>query len=142
MAKKTIKEAKRYSWRSYCLNLNKNVPIKTVWQQLNKYINRPQKNVKILDSSAEWLEQFLNKLTPLFVPYHTPYLDCTDTSHILLRSFTFPELKRSIKQNSNTAPGKDQIHYSMLSHLPHRVKELLLDIFNAIYLGKTPIPED
>lgn len=148
LSKKIIKETKRESWRSYCSSLNKNIPIRKVWQKLNAFKNRKQKNQIPVDSSAEWLEKFHCKLAPPFVNSQPLELSqenqriYNNNNNYLLKPFSMQELNRALKQNNNTAPGKDNVHYSMLSNIPNEGKRLLLNIFNNIFLNKAQIPED
>lgn len=168
--KKFIKNTKRQSWRNFCRNLNKNTPIKTVWHNLNKYKNRRQQNYIMIDPESEWIKDFHTKLAPPSVPevmLSTPevipavpeqsspdpeateeqlkkevglilYEDRNDRS--LTSSFTIHELNVALRYNKNTAPGKDQIHYSMLYYLPQQVKHLLLNVINRIWSNVSPVP--
>ncbi|KAG5861919.1 hypothetical protein JTB14_010576 [Gonioctena quinquepunctata] len=52
------------------------------------------------------------------------------------------ELNRALKQISNTAPGKDNITYSMLYHPPEGLKRSLLNIFNRIWNNEIALPTD
>nr|CAH7748191.1 unnamed protein product [Callosobruchus chinensis] len=142
VSKNIINKAKRMSWTKYCTSLSSNVPLKQVWQHLNLYKNRRQKNTTVIDASADWVENFHCKLTPCYAgPYiHTLSAELSD--HELLDPFSIQELSISLKQNNNTSPGRDQIHYSMLSNLPVQKKVILLKIFNDIYTGRVDIPQD
>ncbi|XP_023311923.1 uncharacterized protein LOC108915083 [Anoplophora glabripennis] len=151
LAKKTLKETKRQKWKEYCGSLNKNTPIKEVWSKLNQYKNRKKENRMPLNSEAIWIESFHCKLSPPWVNYKTTEINdentnldtsVIDSSSHLLKVFTLPELNIALKQHNNTAPGKDNITYSMLAQLPENSKIELLEIYNTIWLLKAPIPSD
>nr|CAH7736489.1 unnamed protein product [Callosobruchus chinensis] len=141
-AKKVTKKTKRDSWHSYCSSLNSNIPLKKVWQQVNLYKNRRKDNYHFIDASAGWVEQFHYKLTPCYLTTEPTDIPRSENDHELLLPFILQELNIAFKQNSNTSPGKDQIHYSMLYHIPKITKDKLLAIFNDIYTKKCKIPED
>ena len=128
LAKKTLKEAKREQWRKYCSSLNKNTPIGKVWQQVNRFKNRRRENKTLISVDDPWIEEFQGKLAPPYIS--TPfYVEAPNNFQInqITRRFDIHELGRVLKKNNNSAPGKDIIHYSMLSNIPVVAKLLLLD---------------
>lgn len=159
IAKKTIKETKRKSWREYCSSLSKNTPMKEIWNKVNAYKNRKQKNNIPVDiSQSQWVEEFHEHLTP---PWVTPDPCSTIKSHdftnndrgttfsqvdqkdtYLLNPFTPTELNTALRQHNNTSPGLDNIHYPMLSNLSLDSKMVLLHILNNIWLNNEDIPRD
>ncbi|CAH2020342.1 unnamed protein product [Acanthoscelides obtectus] len=104
------------------------------------YIENNEPNFS--EASAEWVQEFHCKLAPNYVSNNIQRRISTWTNHELMQPFTLIELQRVFKQNNNTSPGKDQIHYSMLYQLPTTTKQSLLDIFNQIYCGNAEIPKD
>lgn len=154
-AKRTIKRAKRDAWKKYCCSLNKNTPMKSVWENVNKYRNRRVQNYTPVDSMAEWIPDFHAKITPNWVNQEIPAQSLqqlqkntlqdnvqSSDNNALNRPFTMQELNNALKQNSNSSPGKDQIHYSMLYNLPRKAKFQLLKQLNNIWKNKTDIPTD
>lgn len=137
LAKKTLKETKREKWRKYCMSLNKNTPIGKVWNSVNKFKNRRQGNRSNICLTDPWIEQFQDRLAPPYIvsPIYPEKLN-NQKENDLTRNFDINELSRVLKNNNNSAPGKDSIHYSMLSRLPEGTKKILLDIFNKIYSRK------
>lgn len=148
MAKKLIKQTKKESWRRFCSSLNKNIPMKEIWKQVNCYKNRKLANTSLIDCKSDWVNKFHCKLSPLYVSLSLeqiediPEVTRNANFQFLVRPFSFTELKRALKQNNNTAPGKDRIQYSILAHLPDVAKEHLLNIYNSIFSNASPIPED
>lgn len=139
--KKIIKESKKDSWRTYCNKLNRNTPIKNIWNEIKKlknvYYNPEHQNKVII---KEHIYSFFDKLSPPWAPVQknvniNKEVDC----HPLLKPFSLLELEISLKRNANSAPGVDNIHYIMLYKLPDAGKRLLLEIFNLIWAtGKYP----
>ena len=55
------------------------------------------------------------------------------------KPFNINELKTSLKKASDTASGPDGVYYKFLNHLPSSCLDILLDIFNNIWItGKFP----
>lgn len=144
MAKKKLKEEKTKSWRNYCTSLNKNTPIKEIWKKVNSFKNRKQVNKMPHTLEDTWLEEFHCKLTPMYVSNSPPSSQNNDTNiqHFLTQPFCMAEFERVMKSNNNSAPGKDNIHYSVLFKLPQCAKKILLDIYNKIFDGSHPIPKE
>ncbi|KAG5872742.1 hypothetical protein JTB14_002205 [Gonioctena quinquepunctata] len=63
-----------------------------------------------------------------------PHSKIYEPSSFLGQPFTLRELELAIKKSSDTAPGFDDITYSMISHLPVVAKIYLLNIFNDIWV--------
>ncbi|KAG5874448.1 hypothetical protein JTB14_008527 [Gonioctena quinquepunctata] len=143
-AKKTFKQSQRQSWRMYCESLNRTTPMKDVWQKVNRFKNRRMGNTTRMDPEAEWVEKFHHKIAPN-TANTAPISQVTETAmgnHSLSKNFEMWELNRALKQTSNTAPGKDNITYSMLYHLPEGLKKSLLNIFNRIWNNEIAIPTE
>ena len=142
LVKKTILESKRLAWRNFCSNLNKNTPIKQIWNDIKKIklsISGPRSPV----SFGDWSFEFLDSLTPAFVVPNPSTVfgnlnKKSSHSEYLTNPITTRELELSLKQNNNSSPGLDQIHYPMLHYLPHNAKEVLKTLFNDILLHSSP----
>lgn len=146
MVKKITKAAKRESWKKFCNSLNSSVPIKEVWSHFNRFRNRRQENYHTIDPEASWINDFHNKISPHWIPQN---YSTNEDNHsmrkedeFLTRPFSLKELDVAIKSSKNTAPGKDQIHYSMISNLAPNAKETILQEFNKIWRNRAPIPQD
>ena len=48
--------------------------------------------------------------------------------------FTLDDLTRALSLSHNSAPGPDDVHYEMLRHLPTESLNLLLNLFNEIWV--------
>lgn len=146
IVKKITKEAKRNSWRQYCASLNKNTPMKQVWHKLRKYKNSRRENHIPISKHDEWVSSMLQRLAPdwVYKPLPAVYEDPSHSSEVnyLLKPFSLSELIGALKINSNTAPGRDNIHYPMLVNLPVITKKYILRIFNSLWVEKVDPPDD
>jgi potassium voltage-gated channel Eag-related subfamily H protein 8 len=57
----------------------------------------------------------------------------SDNSECYNVPFSLSELKQALLKSNSSAPGPDNIHYQMLTHLSDRSLSLLLNIFNHIW---------
>nr|CAH7735698.1 unnamed protein product [Callosobruchus chinensis] len=135
--KKIFNRKARNKWKSWISGLNKDTSNKQLWRQA-KIIQRINDNSNFnACSDFSWEEDMLHKLAP---PYVTNFknTDITTTNqynNLLEQRFTLTELDWAIKKSTCTAPGFDQITYSMLDNLPLSAKTFLLTIFNDIWIN-------
>lgn len=144
-AKQIIKKEKRKSWREYCSSLSKNSNLKEVWNKVNRYKNRKQNNIVPIDmNNCEWINDLHQKIAPCWVEISEPQRQIPRTLHnaYLSRPFSILELERALKSNNNTAPGRDNVHYSMISNISANAKKILINLFNNIWKNNIDIPED
>lgn len=139
LAKKFIKNKKRSEWKNFCNSLDLNTPSAVIWKSLRKVKNinveTASENHMISDS---WLEDYADSLAPqssLQSPF--PEETIANNNHFLLEKFVPEELDSGLKKNStDTAPGPDNITYSMIKHLPKKAKDYLLYIYNNIWYSE------
>lgn len=136
-AKRLYKQKARKSWENFCSGLNANTSVKQIWKTARTLNNG--KN-SIPDIPLNVGEGILAKLTPCVANNKAPMIKCSNTQHFLLKPFTFQELDAAINTGKNTAPGLDNISYSMLRNMGPQAKAFLLNIFNLI-LSKGIIPK-
>ncbi|KAG5873980.1 hypothetical protein JTB14_025282 [Gonioctena quinquepunctata] len=100
-----------------------------------KLIQRIRVNTKKSINNG-WQEEFLDNIAPSYVPemMTIPHSEIDEPSSFLGQPFTLRELELAMKKSSDTAPGFDDITYSMISHLPVVAKIYLLNIFNDIWV--------
>ncbi|KAG5886884.1 hypothetical protein JTB14_024741 [Gonioctena quinquepunctata] len=132
--KKLFKSKARSHWRKWVSELNRNTPSQHLWKQA-KLIQIIKVNTKKSINNG-WQEEFLDNIAPSYVPkmMTIPQSEIDEPSSFLGQPFTLRELELAIKKSSDTAPGFDDITYSMISHLPVVAKIYLLDIFNDIWV--------
>ncbi|KAG1680025.1 RNA-directed DNA polymerase from mobile element jockey [Nymphon striatum] len=120
-ARRTIRQAKRESWRQYFGIANalgqsfcKNSSSENCTGSFRSYKNRAESHQ--LDFK-------------------------TTNTEVYNQVFSLEELRRSLRASKDTAPGPDSIHYQMLKHLPDCSLALMLNIFNTIWItGAIPSP--
>lgn len=130
-AKKLYKSKAKNSWVQFCSSLNANTSISTVWKKAKRLKNAPVTNINVSNDIAE---QILNKITPLSDFKNKYNVPPSSSNDVILNEITMEELNFAINQTHDTAPGYDQITYSMLRNMGFLAKKYLLDIFNLIWL--------
>ena len=59
----------------------------------------------------------------------------SDNTESYNQPFTLTEFQNSISKSNNSAPGPDEIHYTLLKKLPTISLKYLLDIYNNIWIS-------
>ena len=161
-ARRTIKDAKRTSWRQYVNKLNSRTPIKKVWDMIRKVSGKNKKSecVHIKSSNSNMCyttKEISNALGENFQKnssssnYSQQFQDIkvekerenlnfqSQNSEKYNLPFKLSELKNSLDKSHDTTAGPDNIHYQILKHLPSDALETLLNIMNEIWrTGKFP----
>ena len=164
-ARRTIKSAKRKSWRTYVSNLNYKTPTKKVWDMvrkisgksksasyhhLNYNFNNANETASTKQDIADTLaSQFCsNSSTSHYSEEFQKYKKEQEKTKLNFKSsnneeyntsFNLGELKDAISKAHDTATGPDEVHYQMLKHLPPKSLHALLHIFNDMWeTGKFP----
>ena len=164
-ARRTIKSAKRKSWRTYVSNLNYKTTTKKVWDMvrkisgksksasyhhLNYNFNNANETASTQQDIADTLaSQFCsNSSTSHYSEEFQKYKKEQEKTKLNFKSsnneeyntpFNLDELKDAISKAHDTATGPDEVHYQMLKHLPTKSLHALLDIFNDMWeTGKFP----
>ena len=164
-ARRTIKSAKRKSWRTYVSNLNYKTPTKKVWDMvrkisgksksatyhhLNYNFNNANETASTKQDIADTLaSQFCsNSSTSHYSEEFQKYKKQQEKTKLNFKSsnneeyntpFNLDELKDAISKAHDTATGPDEVHYQMLKHRPPKSLQALLDIFNDMWeTGKFP----
>lgn len=124
VAQRTIRRAKSKGWKDFCSKIENATSPTEVWHRMRwlKGIQRPR--ICIGEQQADRL---LHDLAPDFVSPKIPVFS-SDNPH-LTSLITMHELERAIK-SKDTAPGDDQISFSMIEHLPSAGKLILVKLFN------------
>ena len=164
-ARRTIKSAKRKSWRTYVSNLNYKTPTKKVWDMVRKisgksksatyhHLNYKFNNANETASTKQDIADTLasqfcsNSSTSHYSEEFQKYKKQQEKTKLNFKSsnneeyntpFNLDELKDAISKAHDTATGPDEVHYQMLKHLPPKSLQALLDIFNDMWEnGKFP----
>ena len=161
-ARRTIRESKRKSWRSYVSKINSNTSIKKVWDAIRKISGKHKKQPTFhlnrnSGDTAKTPKDIADTLADTFANnsssshYSKEFQDHKskiEKHNINFKSkneeeynslFTIDDLIDSIKNAKDTAAGPDEIYYQFLKHLPPVSLDLLLKIFNDIWIsGEVP----
>ncbi|KAG1679878.1 RNA-directed DNA polymerase from mobile element jockey [Nymphon striatum] len=161
-ARRTIRLAKRESWRQYVSKLNSQSSIKSAWDRLRKIRGKgtsdAYKHLNVGGTAITSQLGIANALgqsfcrnsssdncTGSFRSYknraESQQLDFkTTNTEVYNQVFSLEELRRSLRASKDTSPGPDSIHYQMLKHLPDCSLALILNIFNTIWItGAIPV---
>ena len=162
-ARRTIKSAKRKSWRTYVSNLNYKTPTKKVWDMVRKisgksksatyhHLNYNFNNANEIASTKQDIADTLasqfcsNSSTSHYSEEFQKYKKQQEKTKLNFKSsnneeyntpFNLDELKDAISKAHDTATGPDEVHYQMLKHLPPKSLQALLDIFNDMWEAGT-----
>ena len=153
----TFKQKKKQSWKNFCSTLNKNCNIQKVWKVIRKIQNRQTSNsirsLKINDSLISDGKEVANLLATTFEENSSsnhysknfqkiknakekiPCFFKPSDSEIYNKPFTLYELTDALQKAKNTAVGPDSIHYQLLTHLPDPCLDILLKVFNEIWIS-------
>ncbi|KAG1658849.1 RNA-directed DNA polymerase from mobile element jockey [Nymphon striatum] len=155
-ARRTIRQAKRESWRQYVSKLNSQSTIKSAWDRLRKIRGKgtsdAYKHLNVGGTAITSQLGIANALGQSFCR-NSSSENCTGSfrsyknraekhqldfkttnTEVYNQVFSLEELRRSLRASKDTAPGPDSIHYQMLKHLPDCSLALILNIFNTIWI--------
>ena len=159
--RRTLRRAKKDSWRRYVSTLNTRTPVKKVWQMVARIAGKHQpttvSHLEVNGASVEEPQQIANTLAATishnsssghYSPVFQQYKSQAEKHNLQFKSnnkesynqlFSLAELQCSLKKSHDTAPGPDNVHYQMLKHLPESCLLVLLSVFNDIWTsGKFP----
>lgn len=157
--KRTVKSAKRDLWRAFCNSVGRETRIQNIWSMIRRMngmkrecdypILRDGDIIAVTDGGEK-----ANVLAKTFVKVHSSgnvseegrrgrdltvaenrglmdlVGDMDDSLNIL---FTKSELHRVLQKSKLSAPGKDQVCYTMLNQLSESAKDLLLGLYNRVW---------
>uniref|UniRef100_A0A2A4JIU8 Reverse transcriptase domain-containing protein n=1 Tax=Heliothis virescens TaxID=7102 RepID=A0A2A4JIU8_HELVI len=132
-AQRLIRRARCNSFQQFCTSVDETTSASEMWRKMRWLKGRLVPNTSV---DKEKAERLLKDLTPDFVCPPRPSFKSNNT--VLESPIVMPELINCIK-TTDTAPGSDQISFSMIKHLPPTGKQMLLQIYNqCLSLGFVP----
>jgi len=166
--RRSIRQGKRTYWRDYCSSIGSTININDVWGMIKKMEgnkgNRREWNYPILSdgeqlaiSSLEKAEMMVNTLSKVHSSSNlsqeerrareetkNQYVEVIQKKGKLEDKYNVPltlrELRNALDECKNSAPGKDEICYSMLRHLSDNGMNKVLNVFNRVWEeGKIPV---
>ena len=155
-ARRTIKSAKRNTWKSYVSKLNHKTLIKKVWDMIRKISGKSKAPSythlnTCRETKATSKEDIANTLGETFLKSSSSQNYSEKFKHIKMQQeknninfkslnneeynnpFNLLELIDAIQNSNDTATGPDEVHYQMLKHLPNNALSTILHIFNDIW---------
>ena len=150
-----FKKKKKDTWKTFCSSLTSKTSSKKVWKVIRKIKGKGSKAaIQCLKTNGQTItDKFeVANLLASTIHHNSSSNHCSDTFKKVKETkesrpcsfqpdcssdynlpFSIEELKDAILKSNNSAPGQDDIHYQMLSHLPMSVLNILLDIFNSVW---------
>lgn len=154
-ARWTRRRAKEESWKNFVSSLNSSTPSKIVWDRVRKirgdYASFSVPLLQVNGTACKSVDEQANVLGEHFSNvsssshYTSQFLRVKEHAekHTLSslsgdrcaynKPFTKTELLQALSSRKATAPGPDNITYSMLSHLSNTSLESLLEFFNLVW---------
>ena len=154
-ARRTVRAARRRSWREFVSRLSSRTPVRKTWDMVRKIsgksVRSPPSHLVVDGRVVESLPEVAAQLARSFSRHSsaesgsrafqrfraakekTPLPFESDDSEVYNAPFSARELHASLNRAHNTSPGPDNIPYEFLKHLPMPSFNLLLHIFNSIW---------
>ena len=123
---KHLRRAQIESWHKFCTSIGESTSSLDMWNQMRWIKGYKMQKINIDDTMATNL---LRNLCPDFVCRKSPIFSSSNQQ--LESSITVNELRSCIK-SKDTAPGHDNISYSMVKYLSSNALIVLIDIYNRI----------
>lgn len=136
IAKRTLSEARRQSFKTFCDSLDRHTPLTKVWSVIKSFKNRyTQPSSASCSADRETIEKLHSLVDELYPPtvFHDDFPVDFDNNPFLEASFTISELTTAIKScKTKSSPGLDKIDYNIIQHFPDIALSTLLSIINRI----------
>ena len=154
------KQSRELSWKSYVSKLNKTTDLQEIWKRVKKISGKYPANPTpiILDKTNNELvsdkhtvanilaDSFAavagdHNYSPEFLRMRQIYENRppnfkTACNDVYNKPITMTELKHALSKSNNSSPGKDLISYSMIKSSHITLKEMILKLFNHIFVGR------
>lgn len=147
--KRTIAEQKLQSWTKLCSSFNRMTSSKIVWDYMRRFklskLNHTKTKSNFLENptnASKYLDKISSLNTVLDKSQLEQYfsLNGSSTAQWLTDKFEINEFNAALEHKKNTSPGPDFIPYLAIKNLPPIAKNILLDIYNQIWLNKCVPP--
>lgn len=150
LAKRTLKNAKRTGWRSFCSTINSRISPPYLWSMIKRFKKKHlDKTVSSVASNYETptgIVQCMNAMCPSST-LDQKYFSLNDfpsnySCTVFDSPFSSDELDTILKNlKFRSAPGLDGFDYSLISSLPKEYLSLPLNIYNGIFTEDS-FPDD
>ncbi|KAJ0179728.1 hypothetical protein K1T71_004319 [Dendrolimus kikuchii] len=136
--KRLLRQKKRKGWHIFCESLSPRSPSSLVWKKIKAFRKSQIDNNVTSNNPSSWLQDFLNKLSPIFVPpdpFPPIYHSAAANSDPMNSPFSFEELLCALDHLKDSSPGADGIPYSLIIKSSESSKSFLLALLNHIFLS-------
>ncbi|WP_179117403.1 endonuclease/exonuclease/phosphatase family protein, partial [Solemya velum gill symbiont] len=162
-ARRQLRSSRKLSWKKYVSTLNIHSSSQSVWKTIRSMQGKTSSTIpshlRDDNSSITGLKEMSNHLgqqfahnsssansSPAFISHRqtqeTVPIDFTSSNSENYNAlFSLKELDDAISSSHSTCPGTDEIHYSMISHLPHLSRVHLLTLLNDAWTTNTLPPD-
>lgn len=134
-SRRLLSKKKKSGWINFCESLSPRSPSSLVWRKIKAYRNSRNDSPPLVSNDTSWLEAFIDKLAPAFVPPEE-YIH-TIASNLSFSSmdgpFSYDELCAALNHLKDSAPGLDGIPYSFICRSSPSTKKYFVSILNKIY---------
>ena len=152
--RRAVKKHKKDSWEEMAAQVNKNTPMRQVWEIVRKVKGKEPRKIPILEENGQEytnVQDISDKLADTFERtsssdnYSEQFkrikerreqkeIDFkSNNKEVYNKVFKMHELRGVIQKLKNTAPGPDEICNRMIQNLPEAAIEYLLAVLNACY---------
>lgn len=147
IAQRTIKQAKRDSWKKFISNINSTVSSAHIWSAIRRIESKKSSSspksilinddintdpTAIANAFADQLSDISNSTNPQQFQI-SDILPIENSDSDFNQDITLRELEDAINSSKSSAPGPDHVHVEFLQNSPDNIKEILLKIFNIIW---------
>lgn len=154
-ARRTIRAAKRESWKTLTSSFTHRTPLQKLWQIVRSFRNTVSNTISLPVTKINNIiitNQLivLNQLGEFYKNLSKNNSLNTGTTHNQTQSacnhsynkqFTIHELSRALSHPRHTSPGPDSLHYSFFSQLSSENRTYVLEAINNIWTNNYFPPE-
>lgn len=130
-AQRLIRQSKNKSWQRFCSSINETSSPSEMWRKM-RWIKGHRSNTIKCSIDKSVAEKLLQSLAPDYTCPPQPQFHSINSK--LESEITIQELENSIKK-TDTAPGCDEISFSMVNNLSLLSKQLLVKLYNIILIS-------
>ena len=157
IARRTKRTSRKQNWQGYVSSVNSETPIPKIWERIRKIRQKfgasgspciTDGNITVMEPAAvsNLLACHLSKVSSNRF-YSNEFNTIRERAEKVKPNFqsnnnenfnttvSLNEINSALQKCNETAPGEDQIHYSMIKNLSKSALSFLLKIYNRIFLN-------
>ena len=105
--------------------------LKTTWENIFRIT--PQEDAAFDTDNTIRVNNYLHTNQHRITPSPTTDMASLNSNNFITRPITVQEVKRHIRQTKNKAPGKSEIHKTIIEQCPDNTIKMLVNIYNASF---------